>query len=133
MRKPTSQDTLVLRATLTLHARMQEQQRLTGANYRDQVLDAIEATHTDLPDLLAKVTAPVVQGSLFERLQTTAPDAEAKVQVTVRNFLPTQMAVIDQLVAQAGSSRTELVTTALNHHLPEYPADAATSSSRSKK
>jgi hypothetical protein len=119
--KTKSQDTLVLLVTRTLHARMKQHQHNTGTPYREQVLDALEATHHDLPDLIGKTTPPVVQGSLFERVLPATAPAEARVQVTIRNFLPTQMAVIDHLVDQVGATgRVELVATALDHHLPEH-------------
>lgn len=110
---------LVLWTPEEIRGRMQAEQRRTGKRYLDQVLDAIEATYEQLPDLVATSGEKAhVQGSLFERVIETE-HAERRVQLTIRGVLDSQLAVIDELAATTGAgSRSALVNTALDANLP---------------
>ena len=123
-RASSEQGRLVLWLPRSLHARMKAEQDATGTVYRDQILDALEATVDRLPELVAQASAPAaghIKGRLFERAAST-PTAEparvAKVQLTVRGFLDSQLAVIDQLAESTGAgSRSALVGAALDEVL----------------
>lgn len=117
---------LVLWTTVSIRSRMKALQAATDRVYRDQVLDALEATHQQLPDLVAKTsTAPTttVRGALFERVEavTAADDkGDERKQLTIRHFLESQLDVIDHLVKTTGAkSRSALVNAALDAYLPE--------------
>lgn len=117
---------LVLWTTVSIRSRMKALQAETDRVYRDQVLDALEATHQELPDLVARTsTAPTttVRGALFERLEavtSTEDKGERRVQLTIRHFLESQLDVIDHLVKTTGAkSRSALVNAALDAYLPE--------------
>lgn len=91
--------------------------------YLDQVLDSIEKTVDDLPDLVrqhARGVRTVVQKTgLFERKVTAPVEREALVQITIRNVLPSQFEVIDRLVEETGAEyRSTLITVALDAALP---------------
>jgi hypothetical protein len=91
--------------------------------YLDQVLDSIEKTVDDLPDLVrqhARGVRTVVQKTgLFEREVTAPVEREALVQITIRNVLPSQFEVIDRLVEETGAEyRSTLITVALDAALP---------------
>ena len=123
-RPSSEQGRLVLWLPRSLHARMKAEQDVTGTVYRDQILDALEATVDRLPELVAQAAAPAaghIKGRLFERAAST-PTAEpariAKVQLTVRGFLDSQLAVIDELAESTGAgSRSALVGAALDEVL----------------
>jgi hypothetical protein len=118
--RPTAgEGRLVLWTPEAIRARMQTEQRTTGKRYLDQVLDAIEATHEQLPDLIAASGEKAhVQGSIFERVIETEHH-DRRVQLTIRGVLDSQLAVIDQLVASSGAaSRSALVNAALDANLP---------------
>ncbi len=110
---------LVLWTPETIRARMQAEQRRSGRRYLDQVLDSIEATLEQLPDLVARSGEKAhVRGALFERVVET-DHHDRRVQLTIRGVLDSQLAVIDQLVASTGAqSRSALVNAALDAHLP---------------
>lgn len=91
--------------------------------YLDQVLDSIEKTVDDLPDLVrqhARGVRTVVQRTgLFEREVAAPVEREALVQITIRNVLPSQFEVIDRLVEETGAEyRSTLITVALDAALP---------------
>ncbi|MGL5823583.1 MAG: hypothetical protein ACRCYU_01795 [Nocardioides sp.] len=103
---------------------MQAVQAQRGTRYLDQVLDALEATVDQLPALVVETTStPHIQGKLFERAATTPPNETGgrhRVQLTIRGVLPSQLAVIDQLVESSGApSRSALINAALDAVLPD--------------
>lgn len=110
---------LVLWTPEAIRARMQTEQRTSGKRYLDQVLDAIEATYEQLPDLIAASGEKAhVQGSIFERVVET-DHHDRRVQLTIRGVLDSQLDVIDQLVTSSGAaSRSALVNAALDANLP---------------
>lgn len=123
-RPSSEQGRLVLWLPRSLHARMKAEQDATGTVYREQILDALEATVDRLPELVAQATAPAaghIKGRLFERAAsnpTAEPARITKVQLTVRGFLDSQLAVIDQLAESTGAgSRSALVGAALDEVL----------------
>ncbi len=113
---------LVLWTPVAVRARMQAVQARHGTLYRDQVLDAIEETVDALPALVAaSVSSEVaVRGRLFERRPPVRrPPGEQRVQLTIGGFLPSQLAIIDELVVSTRApSRSALVNAALDAALP---------------
>lgn len=83
------------------------------------VLQALEATHTHLGELIAQDLEPkVIHGTLFDEVVTThRQNQPAKRQVMIQ---PTraQLEVIDRLVTDSGArDRSHLVAVALTAHL----------------
>lgn len=112
---------LVLWTPESIRARMQAVRASTGKLYLDQVLDALEATVDDLPELVAKTAAPrTTRGSLFERTQVSTVVADTyRKQLTIRGVLQSQLDVIDALVDSTGAgSRSRLINIALDEVLP---------------
>ncbi|MDP3893622.1 hypothetical protein [Nocardioides sp.] len=100
---------------------MQTLRATSDTLYRDMVLDALEGTVDQLPDLIAKSSQPTtVKTRLFEREETVAKaDPEPRVQLTIGGFLNSQLEVIDGLVEEFGApSRSALVNAALDAFLP---------------
>lgn len=123
-RPAAGQARLVLWTPKRIRKRMQTVQAKKGTSYLDQVLDAIEATIDDLPNLVATDAEPIaVKGKLFERTVAAAEaptEPDARVQLTIRGVLDSQLAVIDQLVESSGAkSRSALVNAALDAALPK--------------
>jgi hypothetical protein len=116
---------LVLWTTVAIRSRMKALQADTERVYRDQVLDALEATHRQLPELLKRTstsTTTKVHGELFERVETATSSANSdeRKQLTIRGFLESQLDVIDHLVASTGAnSRSALINAALDAYLPQ--------------
>lgn len=96
------------------------QQRLrTGSTYTDLVLDALDATHPRLVELLEATNQPHTRpaGSLFagtNRSRSVA--AQPKAQITLRPRT-SDADVIDALARDLGTSRSKLVEVALSAHL----------------
>lgn len=93
----------------------------TGKVYRDQVLDALEASVDQLDDLIGALNRPAVtQGKLFERVADRAPavaPVQDRRQMTIPGFTVSQLGVIDALVESTGAtSRSQLISTALEWH-----------------
>lgn len=111
---------LVVLTPISIRSRMQAVRNETGKKYADQILDALEATVDELPALVAAVDAPrTVKGPLFERVVETERAEVVKRQLTVPGLSASHLAVIDDLVESTGAgSRSKLVNTALDHHLP---------------
>lgn len=111
---------LVLWTPTVIRARMQAMRASSGTLYRDQVLDALEATVDELPALLRERDDAAPRGRLFERRASVRrPSAGPRVQLTIGGFLSSQLDVIDDLVASTGaSSRSALVNVALDAYLP---------------
>lgn len=116
---------LVLWTTLGIRSRMKALQADTERVYRDQVLDALEATHRQLPELLKKTSTSAttkVHGELFERAvaASSSPASDERKQLTIRGFLESQLDVIDHLVTSTGAnSRSALINAALDAYLPQ--------------
>lgn len=119
-RAPVITGRLVLWSPVTIRTRMQAHRAATGKRYVDQVLDALEATVDDLPNLLDQASRGRQHtGRLFEREEPANPDTPVKVQLTITGFADSQLSVIDQLVDDLGTeSRSALINTALDAHLP---------------
>lgn len=114
---------LVLWTPESIRARMRAVRATKETPFIDIVLDAIEATVDQLPDLVVKQAQPqTVHGRLFDRVQAAAGQPETKVQVTIRGALPSHLAVIDDLVKTTGApNRSALITLALDQALPARP------------
>lgn len=122
-RTSTSQSTtspLVLWTPERIRARMQSLRMSKGTHYLDQVLDALEASIDELPDLVdEQVTPHTVQTGLFVREQAAPTSTEPRKQLTIRGVLQSQLDVIDQLVDSTGAgSRSRLINIALDKYLP---------------
>lgn len=81
------------------------------------ILDALTATHQQLPQLIAEDLAPtVIRGSLFEEVVTTTaspPKRSLRIEPT-----RAQLAVIDQLVETTGAKdRSHMLSVALKAYL----------------
>lgn len=121
-RPPVStSDRLVLLAPAAVRSRMKATREETGKVYRDQVLDALEASVDQLDDLIGALNRPAVtQGKLFERVADRAPavaPVQDRRQMTIPGFTVSQLGVIDALVESTGAtSRSQLISTALEWH-----------------
>lgn len=111
---------LVLWTPVSIRSRMQRVRNETGKKYADQVLDALEATVDELPELIAATTrAKTVKGPLFERVVVEDKPEVVNKQLTIPGLTASHIAVIDDLVTSTGAgSRSKLVNTALDHTLP---------------
>lgn len=116
----TATVTVVVYIPASLRERLRDRAATTRLTFTDLVLEALDATHARLADLLA-ATLPVksASGSLFSSATRTRRlrHDEPQVQVSIR---PTRgdLDVIDRLAEQAGApSRSALVTTALRAYL----------------
>jgi uncharacterized protein (DUF1778 family) len=101
--------------------RLRQARLRSGQTYTELVLDALDATHTRLADLLATADRPQTRpaGSLFAGPLRSAPaTAQPKAQITLRPRA-SDAEVIDTLARDHGTNRSKLVTIALNAHLPD--------------
>lgn len=114
---------LVLWTPISIRSRMQRVRTETGKKYADQILDALEATIDDLPDLIAAaVEAKQVHGRLFDRRVEVETSEEIRKQLTIPGVTASHLAVIDDLVESTGAgSRSKLVNVALDQALPPAP------------
>lgn len=96
------------------------QQRLrTGSTYTDLVLDALDATHLRLGELLEATEQPQTRpaGSLFAGTgRSRSATAQPKAQITLRPRT-SDAEVIDGLARDLGTNRSKLVEVALTAHL----------------
>lgn len=125
-RKPqaSSSDRLLIALPQSLRDRLRAVAQTRQVTYRDLILDAIEATIDELPQLIAAHdTTTTVNTGLFERTTHRRPASpEGTAQVTIRGLNPQNRDVLAQLVIDTGAaSLTELIATALDKHLPERP------------
>lgn len=89
-----------------------------GSTYTELVLDAVEQTHDDLPDLLEDREPPPRPSALFVRESQPVP-AEPHVQINLRTTAG-NLAVLDQLVDEfRAGNRSRLISTALDAYLPK--------------
>jgi hypothetical protein len=124
-RKPAQQDsaeggtvTSIVYLPGDLLERLRRVRAATGFAYTQLVLDALDATHQILGDLVAQAAAPRARpaGSLFSGPSSTAATVQPKVQITLRPRR-SDATVIDQLAASHCVSRSQLVSLALTAHL----------------
>lgn len=99
---------------LRVYARSQE-----GRTYTDITLDAVEATHDQLGELLRPSGRMARSGPLFAGRQSRrVPHAEAHQQVNLR-FSAADLTVIDELVGEVGApNRSAMLAAALREYLP---------------
>ena len=99
--------------------RLRRTRAASGVTYTQLVLDALDGTHAVLADLVAKATEPAARpaGSLFSGPSSAPATINPKVQITLRPR-SSDAAVIDKLAADLGTSRSLLVSLALQAHLP---------------
>lgn len=111
---------LILSASTPIRQRLRAVRNATERVYRDQVLDALEATVDDLPELIERLNRPVVAtGRLFDRDVAPKPATGETKQLTIAGFTASQLEVIDHLVQSTGATgRNQLVIAALDEHLP---------------
>lgn len=121
---PESDGRLVVALPIALRDRARAVAASHGETYAEVVLRAIQETHTRLPELVAKHhggDGPTI-GSLFEHRAKPKRVVEATAQVTIRGLSSHDRSVLDQLVDDVGAANlTELVTVALDEHLPARP------------
>lgn len=121
---PTSDGRLVVALPVGLRDRAKAVAATRGETYAEVVLRAIQETHPRLGDLVASHRGgdgPAI-GSLFEHRAKPKRVAEATVQVTIRGLSQHDRGVLDRLVDEVGAANlTELVTVALDEHLPARP------------
>ena len=101
-----------------LHSALTARAGATNSSHGQVVLDSIEATHASgaLTDLIAQEHTAGQTGGLFPRLATRSP-VQPTVPVEIRLHAGA-VTVLDQLVDKVGAqSRTQLIVTALRHHL----------------
>lgn len=98
--------------------RLRQARAATGFTYTQLALDALDATHRVLADLVAQAAASRARpaGSLFSGPSSSAAVVQPKVQITLRPRR-SDAAVIDELAASHSVSRSQLVTLALTAHL----------------
>lgn len=121
---PTSDGRLVVALPVALRDRAKAVAATRGETYAEVVLRAIQETHPRLGDLVSSRRGdegPAI-GSLFEHRAKPKRVAEATVQVTIRGLSQHDRGVLDRLVDEVGAANlTELVTVALDEHLPARP------------
>lgn len=108
---------------LSVKERLRAAAQAAGTTYTSLTLDAIDATHTRLDDLLGTsrpLGGPRHPGSLFGMPIPAAErrNHEARVQVSVR-LLRRDIDVLDELAARHQVSRSGLITAALAAHLTQ--------------
>lgn len=111
--------TIVVYLPLGVRERLRARHAASQETYTTIVLEAVEATHAHLADLLAACRPAPRPGGLFSYHGKRRPSQdEAHVQVSLR---PTKsdVAVLDQLVVEfSAPNRSALVTAALDNYLP---------------
>lgn len=121
-RKAKPPATIVVYLASSLRTRLRAHREATGRSHTNVILDALNATHQRLTDLVAAATsqpAPAMNG-LFEVQPGRHVHDEDQVQVSIR---PTthNLDVIDSLAAQhTAGNRSALVAIALDVYLPPY-------------
>lgn len=127
---PGSDGRLVVALPIPLRDRARAHASGRGETYLDVVLAAVQATHPQLPAALERhraAAAPAEQtggeaGGLFEHRPRPRRATEPTTQVTVRGLSAHDRGVLEQLVDDLGAtSLTELITVALDEHLPQRP------------
>lgn len=106
---------------VSLKDRLRDAARTSDTTYTAIALDAIDATHAELGELLGAsrpADAPRREGSLFgvQPVGQAHQDREARVQVSLRTRRR-DVDVIDELAARHGISRSALISAALAAHL----------------
>jgi hypothetical protein len=119
---PTSTSTVQVSVYLlpaALQAVRREVRRTKRTN-ADMAFTAIDATHRDLPELVARRRIiPREEGSLFpSRVRHRATGDESRRILWSMQATPDELQVIDQLVDDTGAaSRSELISVAVEAHL----------------
>lgn len=104
---------------LSLRDRLRQRRRADATPFADIVLDAVEATHDRLGDLINGRRPAAARSELFVRHARTPADAEPHVQVYLR-LNAENLQVLDQLTEQyKASSRSALITAALGSYLDQ--------------
>ena len=119
---------LVVSLPVALRDRARAHAGSRGETYLDVALAAVQETHSRLPQLLAarhghdEDSTATAAGSLFEHRPRPRKTPEATAQVTIRGLSVHDRAVLEQLVDDVGAANlTELLTVALDEHLPQRP------------
>lgn len=101
--------------------RLRQERLRTGATYTELVLDALDATHTRLAQLLEAMDRPQARpaGSLFAGAShSRLVAAQPKAQITLRPRV-SDAEVIDALARDHDTNRSKLVSVALDAHLKD--------------
>lgn len=116
---------LVVALPIALRDRARAQASSRGETYLDVALSAVQEVHAQLPQLVAdrhsEAAPPATAGGLFEH-QPRRKTSEATAQVTIRGLTQHDRRVLEDLVDTVGAANlTELLTVALDAHLPQRP------------
>lgn len=122
---PDSDGRLVIAIPPGLRDRARAAAASRGLTYADIALEAVEAVHDQLPELVERHRQPDPETrgrGLFEHRPRQRRASEATVQITIRGLNAHDRGVLDQLVEGSGAhTLTELLTVALDAHLPVRP------------
>lgn len=111
--------TVIVYLPVSVRDRLREMAAVRGATYTELTLEAIDATHQRLGDLLTRTSVARRPDSLFSGSTPRRRErhSEPQVQVSLR-LIRSQLDVVDRLVDDhSASSRSALVTAALRGHL----------------
>lgn len=111
--------TVIVYLPASLRDRLREAAATQPATYTELTLEALDATHARLQDLLGEVGITRRQDSLFtdSTARRRQRHNEPQVQVSLR-LTPSQLAVIDGLTSRySAPSRSALVAAALAEHM----------------
>lgn len=111
--------TVIVYLPASLRDRLRAQASSRGATFTDLALEAVDATHGRLDQLLADTRRPTRPGSLFaappprRRLRHSEPQVQVSLRLTRSN-----LDVLDRLTREhTAPSRSALVSAALGAHL----------------
>lgn len=121
----SEQEILVLWMPTALHARLKASAASRGVRMLDVVLDAVEALDDEqLVEVVRRSQPAPRRTGRFERAASRASSSSdvPRTQATLRGALPSQLEVLDELVAATGArSRSAFLVAVLDHELPARP------------
>lgn len=117
---------LIIALPIGLRDRARAHSTSRGETYLDVILAAVQDVHPRLSQLIEKrhqgETEAPTSGGLFEHQPRRKRATEATAQVTIRGLTPHDRGVLEDLVTTSGAANlTELITVALDEHLPQRP------------
>lgn len=117
---------LVIALPATLRDRARAHAASRAETYLDVVLAAIQEVHDQLPRLLDEHRLDAIPTTneptgLFDHQPRQHKEPTATVQVTIRGLSHHDRGVLEDLVESTGAANlTEMITVALDDHLPSY-------------
>jgi hypothetical protein len=108
---------VIVYVSVSVRERLRHRRRTDGTPFADIVLDAVEATHDTLDDLIASRRPPTERSALFVRSARAAAGDEPHVQVYLR--LPAEnLRILDHLTqTHRAPNRSALIGAALEAYL----------------